>query len=109
MEQSNFFGTESNLEGLPLTSKAASGYFGQIVWDWSKRLSLDLEKSALTRTIKVSPNVPAGAANFPPVTCGNRRQSLPAEIFARIRGSFCLRNMMRGAVASIFARASFTV
>ena len=33
-EQSNFFGTESTLKDLPLTSKAASGYFGQSVWNW---------------------------------------------------------------------------
>ena len=31
-----FFGTESTLKGSPLTSKAASGYFGQSVWYWIK-------------------------------------------------------------------------
>ena len=31
-EQSTSFGTESILKGLPLTSRAASGYFDQIVW-----------------------------------------------------------------------------
>ena len=30
-EQSTVFGTESVLKGLPMTSKAASDYFGQIV------------------------------------------------------------------------------
>ena len=30
------FGTESNLKGLPLTSKATSGFFGQNVWNWIK-------------------------------------------------------------------------
>ena len=33
-ELSNFFGTESSSKGLPLTSKAANGYFGQIVCNW---------------------------------------------------------------------------
>ena len=35
-EQSNFFGRESILKGLPLTWKAASGYIGQIVQYWMK-------------------------------------------------------------------------
>ena len=30
------FVTETNLKGLPLTSKAASGDFGQFVWNWIK-------------------------------------------------------------------------
>ena len=45
-----------------------------------KETSLGLKKSALTRTIKASHKLPAGAGKFPPVTRGNRRQSLPAEI-----------------------------
>ena len=43
-EHSDFFGTESNLKGLPLTSKAASGYFGQSVWNWIKGNVSRLEK-----------------------------------------------------------------
>ena len=30
------FGTKSNLKGLPLTSKAASCYFGRNKWNWMK-------------------------------------------------------------------------
>ena len=37
MNSPTLFGTESFLKGLPLTSKAASGYIGQIVWCWIKR------------------------------------------------------------------------
>ena len=35
-EHSNFFRAESILKGLPFTSKAATVYFGQIVWYWIK-------------------------------------------------------------------------
>ena len=72
-------------------------------------MSLGLKKSALTRTIKASRKLPAGAGKFPPVTRGNRRQSVPAEIFACIRGYFYLRNRIPAAIAGNFARASFTV
>ena len=34
----HFFGTEIILGGLPLTSKAASNYFGQMVRYWMKRI-----------------------------------------------------------------------
>ena len=43
-EQSSFFGTESNLKGLPLTSKAASGYLRQSVWYWTERSVPSFEK-----------------------------------------------------------------
>ena len=33
-EQSIFSGEESILKGLPFNSKAASGYFGKVVWYW---------------------------------------------------------------------------
>ena len=68
-----------------------------------------LRTSAVSRTIQASRKLPAGAGKFPPVTCGNRRQSLPAEIFACIRRYFCLRNKIAAAIAGNFARASFTV
>ena len=68
-----------------------------------------LKKADLTGTIKASPNLPAGAGKFPPVTCGNRRQSLPAEIFACIRRYFYLQISLPAAFAGNFARASFTV
>ena len=86
---------------------------------WSKRLELDTrkrpfplffwKKTDLTGKIKASPNLPAGAGKFPPVTCGNRSQSLPAEIFACIRRYFYLRISVTAAFAGNFARASFTV
>ena len=50
-----------------------------------KETSLGLKRSALTGTVKASRKLPAGAGKFPPFTCGNRRQSLSAEIFACIR------------------------
>ena len=53
--------------------------------------------------------LPAGAGKFPPDTRRNRRQSLPAEIFACIRRYFYLRNSLPAAIAGKFARASFTV
>ena len=55
---------------------------------WSRYLELDKKKRpevakiARMRTIKTSCELFAGAGKFPPVTRGNRRQSLPAEIFA---------------------------
>ena len=72
-------------------------------------MSLGLEKSALTRTIKASRKLSAGAGKFPPVTCGNLWQSLPTGIFACIRGYFQLRNRIHAAIAGDFARAIFTV
>ena len=68
-----------------------------------------MRKSDLTGTIKASRKLPAGAGKFPPVTCGNRTQSLLAEIFACIRRYFYLRNSLPAALAGKFARASFTV
>ena len=44
MNSPPFFGTESFLKGLPLTSKAARGYFGQIVWYWIKGNIVRLDK-----------------------------------------------------------------
>ena len=111
-EHSNSFETKSNLNGSPLTSKATSGYFGQSVWNWIKGnvpSPFPLKKADLTGTIKASPNLPAGAGKFPPVTCGNRWQSLPAEIFACIRRYFYLQISWPAAFAGIFARTSFTV
>ena len=81
-EHSNSFETKSNLKCSPLTSKATSGYFGQCVWNWIKGnvpFPFPFKKADLTGTIKALPNLPVGAGKFPPVTCGNRRQSLPAE------------------------------
>ena len=66
-----------------------------------------LKKSARTRTIKTSCELPAGAGKFPPVTRRNRRQSVPAEIFTCIRRYFYLRISLPAVFA--FARASFTV
>ena len=43
------------------------------------------------RTIKTSGELPAGAGKFPPVTRRDRRQSVPAEIFACIRRYFYLQ------------------
>ena len=68
-----------------------------------------MKKSARTRIIKTSCELPAGAGKFPPVTRRNRRQSVPAEIFACIRRYFYLRISLPGASAGNFARASFTV
>ena len=59
--------------------------------------------------MKTSCELPAGAGKFPPDTRRNRRQSLPAEIFACIRRYFYLRNSLPAAIAGKFARASFTV
>ena len=79
--RSNF---NPNLKDLPLTSKAASCYFGQVVRYWVKGNVPRFEKPILTSTLKASVKLPAGAGKFPPVTCRNRRQSLPAENFACI-------------------------
>ena len=71
-----------------------------------------MKKSARTRTIKTSCELSAGAGEFsifPPVTRGNRRQSVPAEIFACIRWYFYLRNSLPAAIAGKFARTCFTV
>ena len=73
------------LKGLPLTSNAASGYFGPVVWHYIKESVPSFEKTILTHTIKASGNLIAGEGKFPPVTSGNRSQSLTAEIFAWIR------------------------
>ena len=74
-----------------------------------KKTALGLKKSARTRIIKTSCELPAGAGKFPPVTRRNRRQSVPAEIFACIRRYFYLRISLPAAFAGNFARASFTV
>ena len=70
-DQSTFWGTEAFLKGLPLTSKAASVYFGQIIWYWIKNLSRFERNSALT-TMKAPRKLAAGAGEFPPFTAGNR-------------------------------------
>ena len=97
-EQFNFFGTKSNLKGSPLTSKATNGYFGQGVWNWIKGNVPGFEKIR-----------PDANNKNPPITRGNRRQSLPAEIFACIRRYFYLRISLPAAFAGNFARASYTV
>ena len=74
-----------------------------------KETSRGLKKSARTRTIKTSCELPAGAGKFPPVTRRNRRQLVPAEIFACILRYFYLRISLPAAFAGNFARASFTV
>ena len=68
-----------------------------------------MKKPARRRTIKTSCELPAGAGKFPPVTRRNRRQSVPAEIYACIRRYFYLRISLPAAFAGNFARASFTV
>ena len=107
-EQFNVFGTKSNLKGSPLASKATNGYFGQGVSNWIKG-NVPLKKSDWTRTIKTSFELPAAAGKFPAVTRRNRRQSVPAEIFACIRRYFYLRISLPAAFAGNFARATFTV
>ena len=74
-----------------------------------KETTRGLKKSARTRTIKTSYELPAGAGEFPPVTRGNCRQSLPAKIFACIPWYFYLRISLPAAFAGNFARVSFTV
>ena len=74
-----------------------------------KETSWVLQKFARTRTIKTSCELPAGSGKFPPVTCRNRRQSVPAEIFACFRRYFYLRISLPAAFAGNFARASSTV
>ena len=71
-----------------------------------KQTPLGLIKSAWTRRIKTSNELPAGAGKIPPITCGNRTQSLPAEIFACICRFFY---SLSATIAGKFARASFTV
>ena len=85
MNSPTFFGTESFLEGSPVLSKAASGYIGQIFQYWMKGNIHRFEKSRPNRNKKTSRELPASAGEFSPVTCGNRGQSLPTEIFACIR------------------------
>ena len=87
--------------------------FGQSVWNWIKgNLPFPFpfeKKTVMTGTIKASPNLPAGAGKFLPVTRGNRRHSLPAEIFACMCRYFYLQIILLAAFAVHFARASFTV
>ena len=106
-----FFWNKINFEGFAIDFKSNKWLL------WSKCLALDnrkrpfafpFEKADLTSTTKASPNLPAGAGRFPPTTCGNRRQSLPTEIFACIRRYFYLRISLPAAFADNFARASFT-
>ena len=72
-QQSNCFGTKSNWRGSPLTSKATNGSFDRGVWNWIKGNIPRFEKSARTRLIETSCELPAGAGKFPPVRRGNRR------------------------------------
>ena len=76
------FRNRINFEGFAIDFKCSMWLL------WSNCLIVDerkcpkiWKKSALTQT-KVSHNIPAGTGKFPPVTCGNRRQSLSAEFFA---------------------------
>ena len=71
--------------------------------------SLGLKEFILSQTIKTSRTLPAGESNTPPVTWGNRRQSLPAETFACFSRLFYLRNTLPAAIAGKDAGASFTV
>ena len=108
-EHFNVFGTKSKLKGSPLTSKATNGYFGQGVSNWIKGNVSRFETIRMDANKKTSCELPAGAGNFPPVTRRNRRQSVPAEIFACISRYFYLRISLPAAFAGNFARASFTV
>ena len=91
-----------------MTSKALSDYIGQIVPNEMKRDVPKLEQSALTGTKKASHNLSALEGKFLLVTCGNRRQSLPVDIFAGIRRHF-YQNVLHAAIAGTFAGAIFTV
>ena len=108
-EHFNAFGTKSILKGSPMTSKETNGSFGQGVWNWIKGNVPRFEKIRSDANIETSCELPAGAGKFPPVTRRNRRQSVPAEIFACIRRYFYLRISLPAAFAGNFARASFTV
>ena len=68
-----------------------------------------LRKSALTGTIQTSGKIPASAGKLPPVICGKRNQSLPAETSACILRYFYLQNSLREAIEVKFARATFAV
>ena len=59
-EMSTFFGTESILKGLVFTSKAAFGYFGQLIWYWIKG---NIHKFVQIRTY-------ANNKNFTWIACG---------------------------------------
>ena len=91
-----FFRKESNLKCLPMTSKAASGYFGKVVWYQIKRNVPRFEKSILTRTIKFQVKYLRAQVNL---------NQLPAET----TGILYLRTTVPAAIAGIFARAGFTV
>ena len=91
-----------------MTSKTVSVTSVKVFGTGSKEAFLGLRKSALTRTIKASRKLPAGAGKFPQVTCGNLRQSLPAEIFYASAGNFA-SGTGTAAIAGNFALASFTV
>ena len=82
-----FFWNKIKFEGFTIDFKGNKWLL------WSKCLelnkietSLGLKKFARTLTIKTSCELPTRAGNFPTVTRENRRQSVPAEIFACIRG-----------------------
>ena len=96
-ERSNFFGNRIIFEEFTSELKGSN-------WlHWWNCSILDKRKALikvdLTGKIKASRNLPAGAGKLPPVTCGNRTQSL----------HFYLRNSLPVAIADKFARASFTV
>ena len=109
MRAVHFFRNKKNSKCFPFTSKAASGYFGQILWYWTNGTTLHFNISTLACTIEASRKLPAAAVKLPPVTCGNRRQSLPAEYFACIRRQISLQNNLPAAISGNFACAIFTL
>ena len=66
-EQSSLFGTKPISKELPITSKAASCYFGQVVWYWIKRDVLGLNISAPARPTELSRKLPSGVILPAPV------------------------------------------
>ena len=104
------FWNKINFEGFTIDFKGNKWLLRSRCLELDKKKRPEVsKKSARTRTIKTSCELPAGAGKFPPVTRRKRRQSLPAEIFACIRRYFYLRISLPAAFAGNFARASFTV
>ena len=104
------FGKKISFEGFTIDFRGNKWLLRSRCLELDKKTSfflLLLKKADLTETIKASPILNAGAGKFSLVTCGNRRQSLPAELFARIRRYFFLRISLPA--AGNFARTGFTV
>ena len=80
-----------NLKGSPLTSKTASGYFGQLVRYWVKVNVPRFEKIHLARTKKAPSKLPASAGNF----AGGTVHLRPLQVFLHSPVLQCMSTCFR--------------